>query len=60
MRTLIVTPGGGQIAELLVALHESGIGHLCDIARSRMEFRFECKSGRAADVTAMTKRDPRR
>jgi hypothetical protein len=32
--------------------------HLCDIGRSRMDFRFGCKSGRAADVTAMTEFGP--
>src|SRR6516165_9591120 len=29
-----------------------------DIARSRMDFRFRGKSGRAADITAMTEVDP--
>jgi hypothetical protein len=28
--------------------------HICDIARSRMDFRFQGKSGRAADITRMT------
>src|SRR5215813_6492077 len=28
--------------------------HSCDIARSRIDFRFRCKSGHAADITAMT------
>jgi hypothetical protein len=28
--------------------------HLCDIARSRMDFRFRWKGSRAADITAMT------
>jgi hypothetical protein len=28
--------------------------HECDIARSRMDFRFRGKSGRAADITGTT------
>jgi hypothetical protein len=32
--------------------------HICDIQRSRMDFRFRGKSGRAADITAMTELDP--
>jgi hypothetical protein len=31
---------------------------LCDIARSRIDFRFRGKSGRAADITGMTEFDP--
>jgi hypothetical protein len=31
--------------------------HLCDIARSRMDFRFRGKSGRAADIARMTEFD---
>ena len=34
--------------------------HFCDIARSQIDFRFRSKSGRAADVTAMTEFDPKR
>ena len=30
----------------------SGIGTFATIARSRMDFRCRCKSGRAADITA--------
>ena len=30
---------------------------LCDIARSRIDFRFRGKSGRAADITGMTEFD---
>ena len=30
----------------------------CDIARSQIDFRFLWKSGRAADITAMTEYDP--
>jgi hypothetical protein len=30
----------------------------CDIARSRMDFRFRGKSGRAADITGTTESDP--
>jgi hypothetical protein len=33
--------------------------HVCDIARSRMDFRFWEKSGRAADITATTDFDPK-
>jgi len=29
------------------------VWHVRDIARSRMDFRFRWKSGRAADITAM-------
>src|SRR5215472_6965266 len=32
--------------------------HSCDIARSRMDFRFLRKSGRAADIASMTEFDP--
>src|SRR5262245_10699181 len=32
--------------------------HFCDIARSQIDFRFRGKSGRAADITAMTEYDP--
>jgi hypothetical protein len=32
--------------------------HECDIARSRMDFRFRGKSGRAADITGTTGFDP--
>ena len=32
--------------------------HFRDIARSRMNFRFRRKSGRAADITGMTESDP--
>src|SRR5262245_9702291 len=32
--------------------------HIRDIARSQIEVRFRCKSGRAADITAMTGFDP--
>src|SRR5262245_37964660 len=34
--------------------------HFCDIARSQIDFRFRWKSGRAADITAMTEFDPNR
>ena len=34
--------------------------HLCDIARSRMDFRFRGKSGHAADIGAMSEFDPNR
>jgi hypothetical protein len=33
--------------------------HECDIARSRIDFRFWGKNGRAADITGMTEFDPR-
>jgi|SRR5262249_45536479 len=32
--------------------------HFGDIARSQIDFRFRWKSGRAADITAMTESDP--
>src|SRR5262245_60994541 len=32
--------------------------HFCDMARSRMDFRFRGKSGHVADITAMTGFDP--
>jgi hypothetical protein len=38
----------------------SEVWHFCDIARSRMNFRFRRKSGRAADTTGMTEFDPTR
>jgi hypothetical protein len=34
--------------------------HIGDIARSQIEVRFQCKSGHAADITAMTGFDPKR
>jgi hypothetical protein len=33
------------------------VNDFCDIARSRMDFRFQWKSGHAADITAMTEFD---
>jgi hypothetical protein len=33
---------------------------VCEMARSRMDFRFRGKSGHAADVAAMTEFDPSR
>jgi len=32
--------------------------HVCDTARSRMDFRFRCKSSRATDITSKTGFDP--
>jgi hypothetical protein len=32
--------------------------HISDIARQQVEVRFRCKSGHAADITAMTGFDP--
>src|SRR3954453_13195165 len=32
--------------------------HIRDIARSQIEVRFRCKSGRVADITTMTGFDP--
>jgi len=36
-----------RIRKMSAVVHES---HFCDIARLRMDFRFGCKSGRAADI----------
>src|SRR6266446_7078803 len=33
--------------------------HECDIARSRLDFRFRGKNGHAADITRMTESDPK-
>jgi hypothetical protein len=32
--------------------------HFCDMVRSRMDFRFRRKSGRAADIAPMAEVDP--
>jgi len=40
------------------AVHESGTGHILDIPRSRMGFRFRWKSGLAAHITSMTEFGP--
>jgi hypothetical protein len=34
--------------------------HACDIERSRMDFRFRWKSGRAAEITGTTEFNPKR
>jgi hypothetical protein len=35
-----------------------GLWHECDIARSRLDFRFRGKNGHAADITGTTEFDP--
>jgi hypothetical protein len=42
------------------AVHLVRKWHIRDIARSQIEVRFRCKSGHAADITAMTGFDPER
>src|SRR5262249_59745438 len=41
-----------------IASDVPAFGTFCDIARLRTDFRFRCKSGRAAGITAMTGFDP--
>jgi hypothetical protein len=43
---------------LFAAAHFVRFWHLCDIARSRTDFRFRWKSGHAADITGKTDFDP--
>src|SRR5262249_53644331 len=40
------------------AIAHNRLWHVWDIARSWVDFRFRGKSGRAADITAMTEFDP--
>jgi hypothetical protein len=48
----------GRSKESLVAVHESRLWHIRDIARSQIEVRFRCRTGHTADITAMTGFDP--
>jgi hypothetical protein len=48
------------LGTLAAAFAHSRLWHFSDIARSRMDFRFGCKSSHAADITAMTEFDPNR
>jgi hypothetical protein len=42
---------------LFAAIADVGSWHICDISTSLMAFRFQGKSGRAADITAKTDSD---
>jgi len=46
------------VKKVLANPEPSTHGHFCDIATLRMDSRFRCKSGRAADVAAMTEFGP--
>jgi hypothetical protein len=53
----LARPGGNvSIADLAKPAQVSS-WHFCDIARSRVDFRFRWKSGRAADIAAVTEFD---
>jgi ABC transporter substrate binding protein len=50
---------GDRIKGCLAAIAHSRSWHVCDIARSRMDFRFRGKSGRAADISGTAEFDPK-
>ena len=52
--TLLVRADGAIDHAAIVAAAYDRLWHFCDIARSRIDFRFRWKSGHAADISAMT------